>query len=119
MGNSSKNPNNDPYFKTFNQGWRNHPNFGWRDQSQRQPNFNNSQGSFNQNNFNNQLSKNTHSFKQETRVLLQNLEIQVGQLNKQIPERPPNTLSSDIVPNPREECKTITLVSEPVAEKEV
>ncbi|KAL4329468.1 hypothetical protein AHAS_Ahas13G0303100 [Arachis hypogaea] len=32
MGKSSRTSNNNPYSNTFNQGWRNHPNFGWRDQ---------------------------------------------------------------------------------------
>ena len=54
MGTGPRNPNNDPYSKTYNQGWRNHPNFGWRDQPQRPQNFNNnSQGNFQQNNYNN------------------------------------------------------------------
>ncbi|KAL4321966.1 hypothetical protein AHAS_Ahas14G0163300 [Arachis hypogaea] len=53
MGNAPRNPNNDPYAKNFNQGWRDHLNFGWREQHQRPHNFNNSQSSFNQNNFNN------------------------------------------------------------------
>ena len=26
-----RNPNNDPYSKTYNQGWKNCPNFGWKD----------------------------------------------------------------------------------------
>ncbi|KAL4397397.1 hypothetical protein AHAS_Ahas01G0187800 [Arachis hypogaea] len=51
MGSGPRNPNNDPYSKTYNQGWRNHPNFGWRDQPQRPQNFNNnSQGGFQYNN---------------------------------------------------------------------
>ncbi|KAL4315105.1 hypothetical protein AHAS_Ahas15G0151800 [Arachis hypogaea] len=54
-----------------------------------------------------ELSKSTHSFIQETRASLRNLEMQVGQLSKKIPERPPNTLPSDIVTNLREECKTL------------
>ncbi|MED6127006.1 hypothetical protein PIB30_083929 [Stylosanthes scabra] len=29
MGNAPRPPVNDPYAKTFNPGWRNHPNFGW------------------------------------------------------------------------------------------
>ncbi|XP_016173226.1 uncharacterized protein LOC107615698 [Arachis ipaensis] len=83
-----------------------------RDQPQRQQNFNNSQGNFNQNNFNNrqfqlsqpqqkpslpqntsdlesivaELSKSTHSFMQEIRASLRNLEIQVGQLSRKFIE---------------------------------
>ncbi|MED6129573.1 hypothetical protein PIB30_109217, partial [Stylosanthes scabra] len=29
MGNAPWPPLNDPYAKTFNPSWRNHPNFGW------------------------------------------------------------------------------------------
>ncbi|XP_057719898.1 uncharacterized protein LOC130934337 [Arachis stenosperma] len=57
------------------------------------------------------LSKNTHNFMQETRASLGNLKIHVGQSSKQASEKPPNTLSSDTIPNPREECKAIHLRS--------
>ena len=54
IGNAPRNPNNDPYAKTFNQEWRNHSNFGGREQPQKLQNFNNnSQDDFQQNNFNN------------------------------------------------------------------
>ncbi|MED6200777.1 hypothetical protein PIB30_088576 [Stylosanthes scabra] len=39
-----------------------------------------------------------------------NLEIQVGQIAKQLTEKPPNTLPSDIIPNTREECKAIRVI---------
>nr|XP_025652610.1 myb-like protein AA [Arachis hypogaea] len=41
---------------------------------------------------------------------LRNLERQIGQLSKQ-PERPTNTLPTDTIPNPKEECKAIQLRS--------
>ncbi|KAL4315863.1 hypothetical protein AHAS_Ahas15G0227600 [Arachis hypogaea] len=45
IGNSPR-QNYDPYSKTYNPGWRNHPNFGWENQQdqsldQRRPNPNN------------------------------------------------------------------------------
>ncbi|KAL4337572.1 hypothetical protein AHAS_Ahas12G0123600 [Arachis hypogaea] len=45
IGNSHR-QNHDPYSKTYNPGWRNHPNFGWENQQdqsldQRRPNPNN------------------------------------------------------------------------------
>ncbi|XP_025640968.1 uncharacterized protein [Arachis hypogaea] len=55
---------------------------------------------------------------QETRILLRNLEIQVGQLSKQALERPPNTLPSDTVTNSREECKVIHLRSGKLTDSE-
>ncbi|MED6165393.1 hypothetical protein PIB30_099161 [Stylosanthes scabra] len=40
----------------------------------------------------------------------ENLEIQVGQIAKQLAEKPPNTLPSNTIPNPREECKAIQVI---------
>ena len=34
--NTFKRPKNNPYSQTYNPGWRNHPNFGWRNESQGQ-----------------------------------------------------------------------------------
>ena len=55
------------------------------------------------------LTQTTHSFINETRSSIRNLEVQVGQLSKRIPEIPPDTLPSNIEVNPREECKAITM----------
>ncbi|MED6173635.1 hypothetical protein PIB30_061469 [Stylosanthes scabra] len=43
-------------------------------------------------------------------VAIRNLEIQVEQIAKQLTENPPNTLPSDIIPNPREEYKAIRVI---------
>ncbi|KAL4345373.1 hypothetical protein AHAS_Ahas11G0271900 [Arachis hypogaea] len=140
MESAFRNSNNDPYSQTYNQGWRNHPNFGWRDQPQKLQNFNNNfQGGFQQNNYNNcqfqsqqqqppqqansksQEDSNwkmMRSFVQETRASIKNLEIQMGQIATRINEidqRTTNSLSSNTIPNPREECKAITLISGQVA----
>ncbi|KAL4286919.1 hypothetical protein AHAS_Ahas19G0134300 [Arachis hypogaea] len=59
---------------------------------------------------------------QETRAAIRNLEVQMGQLATKVTEidqRSTNTFPSNIIPNPREECKVITLVSGPMASKEV
>ncbi|KAL4394720.1 hypothetical protein AHAS_Ahas02G0180200 [Arachis hypogaea] len=116
MGSGPRNPNNDPYSKTYNQEWRNHPNFGWRDQPQRPQNFNNSsQGGFQQNN---DLEAILTSFRQETGASIKNLEIQIGQLAikvNEIDQRTTNSLSGNIISNPREECKAITVISGQVA----
>ncbi|XP_015960797.1 uncharacterized protein LOC107484774 [Arachis duranensis] len=58
------------------------------------------------------LSKTTHNFIQETRSSIRNLEIQVGQLSKKIPEGPFNTLPRNTEVNPREECKVLTMGKE-------
>ncbi|MED6173759.1 hypothetical protein PIB30_062681, partial [Stylosanthes scabra] len=56
-----------------------------------------------------QLSAMNKNFMDETRAnfrnqeaAIRNLEIQVGQIAKQLNERPPNTFPSDTIPNPKE-----------------
>ncbi|MDD0148370.1 hypothetical protein PSY31_21860, partial [Shigella flexneri] len=44
-------------------------------------------------------------------VAMRNLEIQVGQLAKQVSERPQGSLPGDTETNPREQCKAIMLRS--------
>ncbi|MED6190531.1 hypothetical protein PIB30_106796 [Stylosanthes scabra] len=41
---------------------------------------------------------------------IRNLEIQVGQIAKQLTEKTLNILPSDTIPNPREECKEIRVI---------
>ncbi|KAL4329890.1 hypothetical protein AHAS_Ahas13G0345300 [Arachis hypogaea] len=136
IGSAPRNSNNDPYSKTYNQRWRNHPNFGWREQPQRPQNFNHSsQGGFQQNNFNNlqfqssqqatsqpqqndDLEEILVSFRQEIRASIKNLEIQMGQLAtkvNEIDQSTTNSLPGNAIPNPREEGKAITLISRQVA----
>ncbi|QHO06577.1 Retrotransposon gag protein [Arachis hypogaea] len=59
-----------------------------------------------------------NSFMQETRASIRNLEVQIGQLSKKIPERSSSTFSGDTVVNPREDCKAIELKSGKVAGSE-
>ncbi|KAL4375441.1 hypothetical protein AHAS_Ahas05G0282100 [Arachis hypogaea] len=54
---------------------------------------------------------------QKTKASIRNLKVQMGDLARQVVERPTNTFSSDITPNPREECKAINLSSEIVLSK--
>ncbi|XP_016164747.1 uncharacterized protein LOC107607291 [Arachis ipaensis] len=58
------------------------------------------------------LSKTTHSFMAEMWSAIRNLEIQVGQLSKRIPETPSNTLPRNTEVNPRKECKALTIEAE-------
>ncbi|XP_057723970.1 uncharacterized protein LOC130939922 [Arachis stenosperma] len=55
------------------------------------------------------LSKTTHSFMEETRSFIQNLELQIGQLSKRIPEIPSSTLPSNTEVNPKEEYKALNV----------
>ncbi|XP_016168952.1 uncharacterized protein LOC107611555 [Arachis ipaensis] len=88
MENSSRNSNNNPYSNIFNQGWRNHPNFGWRDQQKPQQGFNNNQGGMNQNRDTGRSAK------------------------QKDPEILSNTLPSNTEVNSKEECKALTMGAE-------
>ncbi|KAL4300234.1 hypothetical protein AHAS_Ahas17G0180500 [Arachis hypogaea] len=126
MGHSSR-EKNDPFSKTYNLGWRNHPNFGWSNQGQR--NFNNSYQPTNHQKsplefMVEKLSQATEVFMQESRAIsknqepsIRNLEVQVGQKAKQLAERGTTFLPSDTIVNPRKEYKAISLKSETVINK--
>ncbi|KAL4275981.1 hypothetical protein AHAS_Ahas20G0161500 [Arachis hypogaea] len=49
---------------------------------------------------------------EKNRSSIRNLEIQVGQLGKRIPETPSNTLLSNTEVNPKKECKALTVEAE-------
>ncbi|KAL4349892.1 hypothetical protein AHAS_Ahas10G0087400 [Arachis hypogaea] len=93
----------ESYGNTYNPSWRNHPSLSWKDQQKPQQGFNNNQGGRNQNRFNNRppfpssqgnmetskqsfsdlvtlvssLSKTIHSFINETRSSIRNIEVQL------------------------------------------
>ncbi|KAL4337500.1 hypothetical protein AHAS_Ahas12G0116400 [Arachis hypogaea] len=58
------------------------------------------------------------SFVHETKASIKNLEIQMGQIAtrvNEIDQRTPNSLPGNTIPNPREECKAVTLIRRQVA----
>ncbi|MED6133139.1 hypothetical protein PIB30_025774 [Stylosanthes scabra] len=62
MGNAPRQPNFDPHSKTYNPGWRHHPNFGWGGQGNQFQQGN----QFNQGHrqYNNNFQQSNHSFVQ-------------------------------------------------------
>src|ERR1044072_10086 len=129
---------NNPYSNTYNPGWRNHPNFSWREQGD------NGQGNNFQHPYQNQrfqgqssrqqsvqqeqdgnrapgkksLEKIVESFINQSQTnfmnqgaAIKNLETQVGQIAKQLAETPPGKFPSDTEVNPKENCSAITLRS--------
>ncbi|MED6210515.1 hypothetical protein PIB30_064797 [Stylosanthes scabra] len=75
--------------------------------------------------FTNTFVQQTQTFMQETRAnfkdqeaSIRNLEVQVGQIAKQLSKKPTNTLPSNTIPNPREECNAISLRSGKVVGEE-
>ncbi|XP_075504541.1 uncharacterized protein LOC142541979 [Primulina tabacum] len=113
----------DPYSNSYNTGWRDHPNFSYKNQGGQQE--------YPQQNWNKQhapaqapnsgmsldeivqsLAENTQKFQQETRASIQNLSTQVGQLVTSIHKLESQNLgnlSSQTVVNPRENVSAITL----------
>ncbi|KAL2922137.1 UDP-3-O-acylglucosamine N-acyltransferase [Bienertia sinuspersici] len=123
---------NDPYSAKYNAGWRNHPNFSWRDQ-----------GTQNNNNFIPQAPSNPPGFQRrqpqqdnkpawelaieklanatsERFIKLENkvdqlatsnknIEIQIGQLANAINSRSQESLPSKTYVNPKEQCNAVTL----------
>ncbi|CAN6570902.1 unnamed protein product [Malus baccata var. baccata] len=116
---SQNQPRHDPYSNMYNSGWRDHPNFKWREPQQAQP-----QGGFRQ-----QPSgfytkpyaplKSNHNLPQ---ILQENQNKMVDQLEKQMGQiaevvgqiRDQGKLPSSTIPNPKggfESAKAITLRS--------
>src|ERR1044072_9047592 len=122
---------NDPYSNTYNQGWRNHPNFSWKDQGQ---SSSGQRGDF-QNQYPNQkfqgqgvrqpqshehatgsgsgkksLEEIVESFVNQSETnfknheaAIKNLENQFGQMAKLLSERAPGKFPSDTIVNPKTE----------------
>ncbi|XP_073030663.1 uncharacterized protein [Primulina eburnea] len=113
----------DPYSDRYNPGWRDHPNFSYKNQGGQQE--------YPQQNWNKQhtpaqapnsgmsldeivkaLAENTQKFQQETRASIQNLSTQVGQLATSIHKLEAKNLGNipfQTVVNPRENVSAITL----------
>ncbi|XP_061347983.1 uncharacterized protein LOC133293432 [Gastrolobium bilobum] len=73
-----------------------------------------------------QLTNTTDEFMQETKstfrnqeASIRNLEIQIGQLSRQVPERSQGTFPSDTIINPKEHCNVITTKNEDLKKEEV
>ncbi|XP_030963798.1 uncharacterized protein LOC115984958 [Quercus lobata] len=105
---------NNPYSNTYNPGWRNHPNFSWRNnQGQAKP-----PQQFPQQEKKLTLEDMFMQFIQKTDVVIQNnsasirnLEVQIGQLSSMLTNRTAGTLPSNTVTNPKEQAKAISLRS--------
>ncbi|KAG9450144.1 hypothetical protein H6P81_010109 [Aristolochia fimbriata] len=127
---------NDPYYNTYNPGWRNHPNFSWSNNNQQPntqqpiaqtrppPGFQKAAREPEQkSNLEDMISKILENQeKGEARLQTQeasirNLEIQVGQLANAISGRYKGTLPSNYETNPKEQIKAITLRSGTVLEE--
>ncbi|XP_027118799.1 uncharacterized protein [Coffea arabica] len=138
LNNYNRPPQNNPYSNTYNLGWRNHPNFGWKDQENQQRPVNPSNFQPKQplpeskptwklaieklaNVSNDKIEKlasaTTQRFERiEGRMdqltnMYRNVEIQLGQIANTINNRNQGDLLSKTEVNPREHVKAITLRS--------
>jgi hypothetical protein len=136
MGNNFQNPQLNPYSNTYNPGWKQHPNFSWGgkqpQQQFQQQNFQ-PQQTPQQQQYQQPQQTNAYQIPQKrepsTNNLLQALitsnvesnkanaennkttQQMLGQLIKQLNERPLGSLPSDTEKNPKEQVKAITLRS--------
>ena len=122
---------NNPYSNTYNPGWKNHPNFSWKDQQGNiqnqgppqqqppyQPQYQSQQQPYQQQipkkadweiaiekmaTQNMQFQEETRNNQKSTNASIKNLEIQLGQIAQQITNSQiPGALPSATVTNPRE-----------------
>ncbi|XP_021833439.1 uncharacterized protein LOC110773246 [Prunus avium] len=94
-------PRNDPYSQSYNPGWRNHPNFSWRNtQNQANPpSFQRPQSSSSLEDIVKQMAINQSNFQQTTQAAISKLEVQLGQIAAEITQREPGKWPSQTVDN--------------------
>ena len=114
---------NNPYSNTYNPGWRNHPNFSWKNNDQPRQSYPPppQQQQTNKPSLEEalaQLTVSTTQFMTRTDTTLQNqaasirnLEVQMGQISNLLTARPQGSLPSNTETNPREHLKAVTLRS--------
>ncbi|CAL9001020.1 unnamed protein product, partial [Prunus brigantina] len=106
----NRGPINDPYSQSYNPGWRNHPNFSWRNtQNQANPpSLQRPQQSSSLEDIVKQMAINQSNFQQTTQAALSKLEVQLGQIAAEIAQREPGKWPSQTVINPKnQEAKAV------------
>src|SRR4051812_38266555 len=113
---------NNPYSNTYNPGWKNHPNFAWKDQQQQQgPQKAEWEVAIER------LAGQCSQFQEETRnnhrnttASIKNLEVQVGQIAQHLTLQTQGALPSATMKNPKDQEKinAVTTRSKKVAESE-
>ncbi|CAL8993198.1 unnamed protein product, partial [Prunus brigantina] len=85
----NRGPINDPYSQSYNPGWRNHPNFSWRNtQNQANPpSLQRPQQSSSLEDIVKQMAINQSNFQQTTQAALSKLEVQIGQIAAEIAQK--------------------------------
>src|SRR3954465_2521427 len=116
---------NNPYSNTYNPGWKNHPNFAWKDQQQQQQQQGPQKAEWEV--AIERLAGQCSQFQEETRnnhrnttASIKNLEVQVGQIAQHITLQAQGNFPSATVKNPKDQEKinAVTTRSKRVAESE-
>ncbi|XP_027156543.1 uncharacterized protein LOC113757463 [Coffea eugenioides] len=138
LNNYNRPPQNNPYSNTYNPGWRNHPNFGWKDQGNQQrqvnpPDFQPKQplpeselawelaieklANVSNDKIEKLASATTQQFERIEGMMAQltnmyrNVEVQLGQIANVVNNRNQGNLPGKTEVNPRKHVKAITLRS--------
>ncbi|XP_027181793.1 uncharacterized protein LOC113780176 [Coffea eugenioides] len=139
LNNYNRSPQNNPYSNTYNPGWRNHPNFGWKDKGNQQrpinpPDFQPKQpfpeskpvwkliieklANVSNDKIEKLASATTQRFERiEGRMdqitnMYRNVEAQLGQIANAVNNRNQGNLSNKTEVNPKKHVKAITLQSD-------
>ncbi|XP_008245146.2 PREDICTED: uncharacterized protein LOC103343257 [Prunus mume] len=106
----NRGPINDPYSQSYNPGWRNHPNFSWRNTHNQAnpPSLQRPQQSSSLEDIVKQMAINQSNFQQTTQAAISKLEVQLGQIATEIAQREPGKWPSQTVINPKnQEAKAV------------
>ncbi|CAL8112262.1 unnamed protein product [Prunus armeniaca] len=106
----NRGPINDPYSQSYNPGWRNHPNFSWRNtQNQANPpSLQRPQQSSSLEDIVKQMAINQSNFQQTTQAAISKLEVQLGQIATERAQRELGKWPSQTVINPKnQEAKAV------------
>ncbi|KAK9911904.1 hypothetical protein M0R45_035784 [Rubus argutus] len=107
-------PRNDPFSNTYNEGWRNHPNFRWRDNDNIQQPMVNRPPGFNQPRPQTVYQQAPQQPTPKMKQSLQILQKQMGEVQTLLSQREPGKLPSQTVINPKggfESVQAVTLKS--------
>ncbi|XP_071922613.1 uncharacterized protein [Coffea arabica] len=127
VNNYNRNAPNNPYSNTYNPGWRNHPNFGWKDQGNQQrptnpPGFQPRQPQAETKpsweiaveklaKVTSDRFERVEGRLDQLTTMYRNVEVQIGQIASSLNNRNQGELPSKTEVNPKEQVQAITLRS--------
>src|SRR3954468_19191756 len=111
---------NNPYSNTYNPGWKNHPNFAWKDQQQNPQKAEWEVAIERLVGQCSQFQEETRNNQRNTTTSIKNLEVQVGQIAQHLTLQAQGSFPSATVKNPKDQEKinAVTTRSKKVAESE-